>query len=84
MTQTHVGGQKPKGTDITEGGIDDTMPNASFGGDIGTKGDPGRAALGKFQKENAEVGADAAGGPRQKGVSGYDKGYGVLNSEDTA
>lgn len=60
------------------------MPNASFGGEVGTDNDPGRVALGGFQRANAESGPDAAGGPRQKDVSGYDKGYGTLNSDETA
>ncbi|KAL9618734.1 MAG: hypothetical protein Q9160_006613 [Pyrenula sp. 1 TL-2023] len=84
VTQANVGGRKPKGANITEGGIDDSMPNASFGGDIGTDDDPGRAALGNFQRKDAESGLDAGGAPRQKGVSGFEKGYGTLSSEENA
>lgn len=84
MSQQNVGGKKPKGTNITEGGIDDLMPNASFSGEIGTDDDPGRAALGNFQTKDAESGLDAGGGPRQKGVTGFEKGYGTLASEENA
>ncbi|KAF2838413.1 hypothetical protein M501DRAFT_1032331 [Patellaria atrata CBS 101060] len=51
----------PKGKNITEGDFDSDAPNASFNSEIATKDDPGRAAENKFQRQNAEAGADAAG-----------------------
>lgn len=59
---------KPKGKNITEGGFDESAPNASFNNEIGSKNDPARAAELKIQQENAQSGADAAGGPRQGDV----------------
>ncbi|PLB43477.1 hypothetical protein P170DRAFT_480451 [Aspergillus steynii IBT 23096] len=62
------GKAQPKGVNLTEGGFEGDRPNASFGTDIGSKNDPGRAAEHKFQRTAAESGPDAGGGPRQKGV----------------
>lgn len=78
----HATGGKPKGKNLTEGGFDDddVSKNASFNSDIGDENDPGRAAENKFARENAESGADAGGGPRQKGVSG-DGQYDVLETD---
>lgn len=53
---TNLGSQKPKGTNITEGGFDPNAPNASFNSDIGTRNDPGRATENTFQKVTAETG----------------------------
>lgn len=38
----------PKGKNLQEGGFDSSAPNASFNSDVGSKNDPGRAALGRF------------------------------------
>lgn len=44
-----VGGRyMPKGDNLQEGGFDSSAPNASFNTDVGSKKDPGRAALGRF------------------------------------
>lgn len=56
---TSEGGyQKPKGKNLTEGGFSSDTPNASFGTKIGGGGDPGRVALGEFEKRNARAGDD--------------------------
>ncbi|KAF2462182.1 hypothetical protein BDY21DRAFT_368292 [Lineolata rhizophorae] len=52
-------GQKPKGTNLHEGGFEGNEPNASFTTAIGTDQDPGRFAEQKFERENAESGPDA-------------------------
>ncbi|KAK4993425.1 hypothetical protein LTR50_000355 [Elasticomyces elasticus] len=66
-----AGGEgRPHGKNITEGGFDSDGPNASFNQDIGGKNDPGRAALGQFQKQQAESGGGAGGGPRQTEITG--------------
>ncbi|KZF23657.1 hypothetical protein L228DRAFT_246490 [Xylona heveae TC161] len=79
-----TGETKPKGVNLREGGFDsDSKYNASFTSDIGGKNDPGRLAEAKFQRAAAESGPDAAGGPRQKGVSG-DGQYDALNSDQAA
>lgn len=57
----------PKGKDITEGGFDPNAPNASYNTAIGSKKDPGRAALGKFEAENVPVAG--AAGERQQEIS---------------
>ena len=59
----------PKGQNVQQGGFDSGAPNASFDTDIGGKNDPGRVALGEFQRSAAESGPDAGSGPRQSGVS---------------
>jgi len=52
--------ERPKGTNITEGGFDSSAPNASFNSEIGGKNDPGRAALGKMEAAN-EPGSGGTG-----------------------
>jgi hypothetical protein len=74
---------KPKGKNITEGGFDESAPNASFNQDIGGKDDPGRVAEANYQLRDAQPGADAAGGPRQAGVTGQTT-YDALNSDEAA
>ncbi|KAI9845358.1 MAG: hypothetical protein M1838_001782 [Thelocarpon superellum] len=75
---------KVKGTNLTEGGFDsDDSKNASFNADIGSENDPGRLAEQKFQRASAENTSDAAGGPRQKNVSGG-MPYEALSSEQQA
>jgi len=60
--------QKPKGSNLTEGGFSSEDPNASFTSDIGSEQDPGRAAENKFQRVTHESGPDA-GYTRQKGLN---------------
>ena len=77
----HPSSGKPKGKNLTEGfDDDDAGKNVSFNSDIGDENDPGRAAENKFLRENAQSGADAGGGPRQKGVSGNGQ-YDVLEDD---
>jgi len=61
------GGAKPKGKNLTEGGFDGSEPNASFSAEIGSSDDPGRAALGKLQRQANDAASDAAA-PRDKHV----------------
>ena len=82
--QGNVGGPKPKGKNITEGGFDEDAPNASYTTEIGTDQDPGRLGMGDAQRRAAESGADAGGGPRQKGIDGGQGGFDVLSSERDA
>jgi hypothetical protein len=49
-----AGKAKPKGKNLTEGGIDGNEPNASFNNEIGTENDPARAAIQKLQRGNAD------------------------------
>ncbi|OQD82099.1 hypothetical protein PENANT_c023G07985 [Penicillium antarcticum] len=59
---------KPDGRGITEGGFhSNDAKNASFNSEIGTDQDPGREALNKFQRSNAET---SSNGPRQKVAEG--------------
>ncbi|KAK4506721.1 hypothetical protein PRZ48_000454 [Zasmidium cellare] len=58
----------PKGKNIQEGGFDSSAPNASFNSDVGSKNDPGRAALNQFEQENVPVAGGA--GPRQGQIDG--------------
>jgi hypothetical protein len=56
-----MGHTKPNGTNITEGGFNDSPSrNPTSKVEIGSKKDPGRLAENKFQKTNAESGANAA------------------------
>ncbi|KAI9869910.1 MAG: hypothetical protein M1830_004934, partial [Pleopsidium flavum] len=81
VQSAHPTSGKPKGQNITEGGFDDDpSKNASFNSDIGDENDPGRAAENKFQREAAEAGADAGGGPRQKAITG-DGQYDLLEDD---
>jgi hypothetical protein len=61
-------GTKPDGRNIHEGGFSSDAKNASFDAEIGSDQDPGRAAINKFQRTNAESGPDA-GYPHQKSVN---------------
>lgn len=74
---------KPKGKNITEGGFDDSAPNASFNQEIGTEKDPGRVAEQQFEARNAQSGFDSGRGPRQNGVTG-ETAYDALNSNESA
>lgn len=58
---------KPKGQNLQEGGFDSGAPNASFGGDIGGKNDPGRVALNAAQESNVPSAGGA--GPRETQIS---------------
>jgi len=66
-SNSQAGAKAPHGKNITEGGFDSDAPNASFNNDIGGKNDPGRAALGEFQKTNAETLEDAGMADKNKG-----------------
>ncbi|EGP92177.1 unnamed protein product [Zymoseptoria tritici ST99CH_1A5] len=59
---------KPKGQNLTEGGIDAGAPNASFTTDIGGKGDPGRVALGDIEASNTPYAGGV--GERQTKITG--------------
>lgn len=74
---------KPAGKNITEGGFDADAPNASFNGDVGGKNDPGRAALGEFQRKAAEPVTDAGSGTKHGGGSG-DGQFGALGGDASA
>lgn len=74
--------QTPGGRNVHEGGFSSNPDkNASFNSEIGSSQDPGRAALNKFQRTNAESGPDV--GPRQKGVDNQTP-YQVLESDQRA
>jgi hypothetical protein len=66
---------KPHGKDITEGGFDDSAPNASFNQDIGGKNDPGRLAEQQFVASNARNAATAGfeGGREETEVGSFDQ-----------
>ncbi|ORY14422.1 hypothetical protein BCR34DRAFT_232504 [Clohesyomyces aquaticus] len=72
---------RPKGKNITEGGFDDSAPNASFNQAIGTKKDPGLVAEAKFERDNAYSGAD--GISKQAGFTG-DSPYDALKREEAS
>jgi hypothetical protein len=55
---------KPKGQNLQEGGFDPNAPNASFNTDIGSKNDPGRAAL-----DRIDVPVAGGAGPRQSNLT---------------
>ena len=57
----------PKGKNLTEGGFDADAPNASYSTAIGTKKDPGRVALQRFEEENTPYSGGA--GPREGRIS---------------
>lgn len=73
-----AGSQKPKGTNLTEGGIPETK---TFTGNVGGQYDPGRLAEQSFQNANAN--ADRGAGQQETGdVELNDKGgFEVLESE---
>lgn len=75
------GGGMPKGKDITEGGFDSNAPNASYSTAIGTKKDPGREALKRFEEENVPYSGGA--GPREENISG-DGQYDSLKRDTSA
>ncbi|KAK3109827.1 hypothetical protein LTR53_016507 [Teratosphaeriaceae sp. CCFEE 6253] len=74
--------QKPKGSNVTEGGFDDDAPNVSFSTDIGGKDDPGRAALGGMEARNAR--AAGGEGPRQYGQAGDGGQFAALGGDASA
>lgn len=64
---------KPHGKNITEGGFEaNDDNNASFTSDIGGKDDPGRKAVGDFQKMTQS--ASGGTGPRQQQEGGQQQG----------
>lgn len=60
---------KPKGVNLTEGGIPETK---TFTGDVGGPHDPGRVAEQNFQNANSDTAG--AGGARQYGAAGGSSG----------
>ncbi|KAL1630494.1 hypothetical protein SLS56_004894 [Neofusicoccum ribis] len=76
----HGGEQKPHGKNITEGGIPDNAPNASFNNEIGTDKDPGRVGEQKFQRQTQQSGIDATV-PKDKSITG-DTPYDVLKETE--
>lgn len=78
--------QKPKGSNVTEGGFDSSAPNASFNGDVGGKNDPGRLAETAMAKSAAESGA--AGGDNtvtsKSGLTKEGAGYEALGGDAPA
>lgn len=85
IASQHIRDNKPKGTNLTEGGFDsDDTKNASFNAEIGSKDDPGRLAEDKIQRQNADEGASAAQ-TRQYGQGvGGDNQYSNLDGETQA
>lgn len=80
---SELGGKAvPHGKNITEGGFDSDAPNASFSTDIGSKKDPGRAAVGNFQLRDAEPIEDAGRADKTKGVAG--NSFDALGGETSA
>ena len=74
--------QTPHGKNVHEGGFSSNpSKNASFNADIGSDQDPGRAALNRFQRTNAESGPDV--GTRQKGVDNQQP-YQALGNDQRA
>ncbi|KAJ5097444.1 hypothetical protein N7456_008165 [Penicillium angulare] len=74
---------KPDGRNIHEGGFStSSAKNASFEAEIGSDQDPGRAAINKFQRSNAESGPDA-GRPDQKTLN-TDTPYDILQNDQRA
>jgi hypothetical protein len=73
-----AGSQKPKGTNLTEGGIPETK---TFTGNVGGQHDPGRLAEQSFQNINAN--ADRGAGQQETGEVelGGKGGFEVLESE---
>ncbi|KAI9786693.1 MAG: hypothetical protein M1816_007834 [Peltula sp. TS41687] len=71
--------QKPKGRNLTEGGIEDDAPNASFTAEIGSEDDPGRLAERKF--EAAAARSAGGGGPKDMKIDNNDQ-YNVLGEEE--
>jgi len=67
---------KPKGANLTEGGIPETK---TFTGDVGGPHDPGRVAEQGFQAANADTAGP--GGARQYELDGTTGQYDVLSSE---
>ncbi|PGH11540.1 hypothetical protein AJ79_04797 [Helicocarpus griseus UAMH5409] len=89
--------QKPKGTNLTEGGFSNVNPadNASFNSEIGSENDPSLLAEMKMQGGNARNPGERAApvdqpGNIPRGTEGHAserKGgqpYGVLGSEESA
>lgn len=71
---------KPDGRNIHAGLNSNDAKNASFTSDIGTDQDPGREALNKFQRSNAET---SSNGPRQKVAEGQTP-YSALERDQRA
>ena len=74
-----VGGGKPKGANLTEGGFEGEAKNNDA--EVGSENDPGRAAL--LGTQSANAGAAGGTGPVQKEVDNQ-TGYDALGSEERA
>jgi len=72
---------RPKGQNITEGGFDPNLPNASRNTDIGSKNDPGRAGLQDLQNANTPFAGGA--GPSESEITNTTK-YDALDGETQA
>ena len=82
ITSVMQGGDgKAKGKDLTEGGFEGEPSNVGQPPEIGSKDDPGRAALQGFQNQNARAAGDIGAKQTQlEGQSGYDP----LKSDEAA
>ncbi|CAG8984249.1 hypothetical protein HYALB_00010505 [Hymenoscyphus albidus] len=69
VSSQFVDSKGPKGENLTEGFEGGAGNNASFNGDIGGRNDPGRKALDKIVKDNADA-SEMAGMPKQMGDIG--------------
>ena len=74
------GDGKAKGSNLTEGGFEGEARNNDF--EIGSKDDPGRAALQGFQAANSRAAGDV--GATQKTMEGGHREYSALNSDEQA
>lgn len=72
---------RPKGQNITEGGFDPNLPNASRNTDIGSKNDPGRAGVQEIQNANTPFAGGA--GPSESEITNVTK-YDALDGETQA
>lgn len=81
---------KPKGHNITEGGFsasssandNETTADASSAAEIGSENDPGREAVGEFQRRaNVVAGVGGGGGGGEEGSVGEGR-FGVLGGEE--
>lgn len=82
VSSQYVDGRGPKGEGLKEGIEGKEGKNASFNGEIGGENDPGRAALDKIVRENADRG-EIAGMPKQQGSGGGNE-FETLKSDTPA
>jgi hypothetical protein len=74
--------QKPKGRNLTEGGIEEDAPNASSTAEIGSEDDPGRLAEERFARTAAQSVLDVGDGPKQNKTITDDDQFKVLGEEE--